>query len=176
MFNSYKNGGVLCCGTKSDASIQKSGLVNGHAYTILDLYDKPARMLKLRNPWGKRQWNGRASDQDHQFWSKIPPGDKQKMNYQQKNDGIFFMLWEDFVNYFSMVDVCTLDDNANYLSVESDFDKANGEMFEFETEGGMTTVAVSQKSLRGQSEDIEKKGYSRSTIVVSRHDKAAKGY
>ena len=54
------------------------------------------------------------------------------------------MLWEDFVNYFGMVDICTIDDNANYLNVESEFDKHNGEMFEFETEGGKTTVAVSQ--------------------------------
>lgn len=53
------------------------------------------------------------------------------MNYKDKNDGIFFMLWEDFVNYFGMVDICKVDDNANYLDVESDFNKHNGEMFEF---------------------------------------------
>lgn len=88
-------------------------------------------MVKIRNPWGKREWNGRASDQDYQFWSKVPPALKQKMNYKDKNDGIFFMLWEDFANYYGMVDICKIDDNANYIEVESDFNKHNGEMFEF---------------------------------------------
>lgn len=36
------------------------------------------------------------------------------------------MLWDDFVNYYGMVDLCRIDDNANYLSVESDFDKKSG--------------------------------------------------
>lgn len=39
------------------------------------------------------------------------------------------MLWEDFVNYFSMVDICRINDNANYISVESDFNRKNGQMF-----------------------------------------------
>ena len=30
------------------------------------------------------------------------------------------------MNYFGMVDICTVDDNANYLSVEAEFDKHNG--------------------------------------------------
>ena len=56
------------------------------------------------------------------------------------------------MNYFGMVDICKINDNANYLSVESEFDRHNGEMFEFETEGGPATVALSQKTLRGESE------------------------
>ena len=63
------------------------------------------------------------------------------------------MLWQDFVNYFGMVDICKIDDNANYLSVESNFNKRNGEMFEFEThDPGTVTVGLSQQSLRGSSE------------------------
>ena len=85
----------------------------------------------MRNPWGKREWNGRASEQDKNFWAKIPPAEKQRLEYKEGNDGTFFILWEDFVNYFGMVDICTIDDNANYVSVESEFDKHNGEMFEF---------------------------------------------
>lgn len=133
-------------------------------------------MVKLRNPWGKREWNGRASEQDRQFWSTISPADRQRMGYQEGNDGTFFMLWDDFVNYFSMVDICTLDDNANYLCVDAEFNRHNGEMFEFETEGGKATVALSQKSLRGEPEEVEKKGYSRATIVVSKQEEAGKGY
>ena len=35
MMKAYKNGAVLCCGTKSDPNVEKAGLVLGHAYTIV---------------------------------------------------------------------------------------------------------------------------------------------
>lgn len=35
MANAYKQGSVLCCGTKADQSMEKAGLVLGHAYTIV---------------------------------------------------------------------------------------------------------------------------------------------
>lgn len=30
-----RKGGVICCGTKGDPTIEKMGLVKGHAYTIV---------------------------------------------------------------------------------------------------------------------------------------------
>lgn len=51
------------------------------------------------------------------------------MNFVQGNDGIFFMLWEDFVNYFDMIDICKVRDNASYLNVDVEFDKKRGEVF-----------------------------------------------
>lgn len=79
----------------------------------------------------------------------MSPTDRQNLEYQEGNDGTFFILWDDFVNYFGMVDICKVNDNANYVSVEAEFDRHNGEMFEFETEGGPATVGLSQKTLRG---------------------------
>lgn len=119
MWAAYAKGGILCCGTKDDDSAEKYGFVKGHAYTILALYDSPHRMLKLRNPWGQKEWSGRASDNDNQFWSTVSPADKQKMGYTSKNDGIFFMLWDDFVNYFDMVDICKINDNANFVNADA---------------------------------------------------------
>jgi hypothetical protein len=36
------------------------------------------------------------------------------------------MLWEDFINYFDMVDICKINDNASYSNVDTEFDKKNG--------------------------------------------------
>ena len=37
MLREYQKGSVLCCGTKTDPSIEKAGLILGHAYTIVIL-------------------------------------------------------------------------------------------------------------------------------------------
>jgi hypothetical protein len=74
------------------------------------------------------------------------------MNYTVSNNRTFFMLWKDFVNYFDMVDICKIKDNANYINVDVEFNKKRGEIVEFETDGGNVTIGLSQQSLRGLGE------------------------
>ena len=50
-------------------------------------------MIKLRNPWGKIEWNGIASDSDNYFWSKIPKQVKDDLEFDSTDNGTFFMLW-----------------------------------------------------------------------------------
>jgi hypothetical protein len=33
-------------------------------------------MIKLRNPWGNIEWNGKASKKDSAFWKLLSPYDK----------------------------------------------------------------------------------------------------
>jgi|JI61114C2RNA_FD_contig_31_6222148_length_1306_multi_2_in_0_out_0_3 hypothetical protein len=93
-------------------------------------------MLKIRNPWGNKEWNGRASEQDKQFWSKMKSIDKDKLGQKFGNDGIFFMLWEDFVDYFKMINICKVNDNANYFYYEDEYQNDTAKLFELETSGG----------------------------------------
>lgn len=53
-----------------------------------------------------------------QFWNQMNPIDKDKLGQKFENDGIFFMLWQDFVRYFAMIDICQINDNANYFYYE----------------------------------------------------------
>ena len=76
------------------------GLVQGHAYTIvyylltqLGVYDRPRKMIKIRNPWGQKEWKGGASDKDTSFWNNISPLDKKRLGHENKDDGVFFMFW-----------------------------------------------------------------------------------
>jgi hypothetical protein len=50
-------------------------------------------LLKIRNPWGEKEWTGGASDKDTAFWSKVSNTDKKILGVAEKNDGLFFMHW-----------------------------------------------------------------------------------
>lgn len=36
------------------------------------------------------------------------------------------MLWEDFVSYFAMVDICKINDNAHYIYNSDPYEKGVG--------------------------------------------------
>jgi hypothetical protein len=38
MLVNFRQGALLCCGTKGDASIEEQGFVRGHAYTIVLIF------------------------------------------------------------------------------------------------------------------------------------------
>lgn len=40
--------------------------------------------------------------------------DKKRLGYAKDDDGVFFMTWEDFLMYFLVVNICKVDDKANY--------------------------------------------------------------
>lgn len=49
------------------------------------------------------------------------------------DDGIFFMLWDDFEKYFVIVDICKIDDNAHYYYLPGKFSKNKPNLYDFIT-------------------------------------------
>jgi calpain-15 len=82
-----------------------TGLVAGHAYSILDAkrFDKVS-LLKLRNPWGSFEWKGAWSDNAPE-WDKNPKI-KKLCQHVSADDGTFWISLEDFIVQFNNVDVC----------------------------------------------------------------------
>jgi len=65
---------MTCGSTDQDKSneVSKVGLICGHAYSLLGAYSvnhqgKTVKLVKLRNPWGEREWNGNWKDGDPKF-------------------------------------------------------------------------------------------------------------
>ena len=52
----------------------------------------------MRNPWGNFEWHGDWSDRDTINWTSEL---KSKLDFQNKNDGSFWMSWNDFFYNFS---------------------------------------------------------------------------
>ena len=73
------------------------GLVAAHAYTliavrlVMDDEGKEVRLVQLRNPWGKFEWNGDWSD-DSSCWTEDL---KQMVGWTSEDDGTFWMCFED---------------------------------------------------------------------------------
>ena len=100
--------------------------------------------MKIRNPWGEKEWKGGASDSDKKFWNSISPLDRKRLGHENKDDGVFFMFWEEFINYFQLVDICKIEDKANYYYEEITYPKATPVYTILTSKGGEATVALTQ--------------------------------
>ncbi|XP_073527899.1 calpain-13-like [Phyllobates terribilis] len=87
----------------------QNGLVQGHAYTITDdtqieYNNRLEDIVRVWNPWGQGEWNGRWSDGAPE-WNRIRPEIRKKLNID-RNDGEFWMSCQDFMKYFVQVNIC----------------------------------------------------------------------
>ncbi|KAF8521601.1 cysteine proteinase [Hysterangium stoloniferum] len=88
------------------------GLVSSHAYSILAALEyNGKRFLKIRNPWGQGEWNGRWSDGSKE-WTKewLPALDR--LDHQFGDDGCFIMEYSDFLKTWYAVERTQLFDDS----------------------------------------------------------------
>ena len=88
-----------------------------HAYSILDVFDisKPRRskrrksiLLRIRNPWGRKEWNGKWSDDSVETKKNkelIEKVTHEKINLSQE-DGTFHMYSNDFRKLSNKLFIC----------------------------------------------------------------------
>lgn len=104
----------------SDTQASESGVVQGHAYTLLDanvlnFKGQQIRLIKLRNPWGQGEYKGIWSDHDPN-WNQVDTNEKKRLGFHlDKEDGIFFMPYDNFWNEFRSITIAEVYDNASYV-------------------------------------------------------------
>ncbi|XP_030044387.1 calpain-5-like [Microcaecilia unicolor] len=111
------------------------GLVKGHAYAVTDVRklrlghgllaffkSEKLEMIRMRNPWGEREWNGPWSDSSEE-WQKVSKNEREKLGVTVEDDGEFWMNFEDFCKYYTDVIMCRLI-NTSYLSVHKTWEEA----------------------------------------------------
>ena len=92
----------------------KTGLVPGHAYTVVQARMirsgryKGTQVLQMRNPWGEFEWTGAWSDNSREFIECRAEleDDGIDSNESAGDDGMFWMSWVDFKAHFISIDVC----------------------------------------------------------------------
>ncbi|XP_077996188.1 calpain-B-like [Glandiceps talaboti] len=118
LLRNARYGSFLTCSKKGDwrtsDHADENGLVSGHAYTLTSvrrcrtiggaLYN----LVRVRNPWGNAtEWNGDWSD-DSDTWNDVSEDMKQSIGFADKDDGEWWMTYEDFIQHFNEVTVCTV--------------------------------------------------------------------
>jgi len=101
---------LMGCSLTDEHSVDESdngmGILKNHAYGILDAKEPEPnlRLMQLRNPWGKREWKGRFSDNSKDWTPEL----MRKLNVVFEDDGTFWMAFEDFVTNFNNLNVLRL--------------------------------------------------------------------
>lgn len=104
------NNFVLAASSAQGAYVEsknKEGIASSHAYSVLDAREvrdargRPRRIVQLRNPWGKYEWNGEFSD-NSPLWT---PELRKKLNVQVSDDGVFWMPWSQFIRFYAEMSI-----------------------------------------------------------------------
>nr|XP_056715401.1 calpain-6 [Euleptes europaea] len=110
------------------------GLIQGHSYSVTAIQkvslgekllscvkSEKLFMIRLRNPWGKKEWNGAWSDESEE-WTNVSDKERKKIGLTVDNDGEFWMTFEDWCKNFTDVDICRLV-NTSFFSIHKTWEK-----------------------------------------------------
>ncbi|XP_016330979.1 calpain-1 catalytic subunit-like [Sinocyclocheilus anshuiensis] len=114
MDRAAKSKALMACGShqgEKSENVLPNGIVQGHAYTVTGVFkvtcqEKPVRLVRVLNPWGRDEWNGAWSDKSP-LWNKVSEKERTKCR-SLANDGEFWMSMEDFTKNFEDTDICCL--------------------------------------------------------------------
>ena len=98
--------------------LSKMGLVTNHAYSVVDTAQLKnpngtiTKLLKMKNTWGTNEWLGDWSDGSRKWTEDY----KKQVNLEEKEDGIFWMSFEDFLQFYTSTHICQIHDDYIYNS------------------------------------------------------------
>jgi len=96
---------TTCCKVRSH-----SGLVSGHAYTLLNVLELSTgeKLVQIRNPWSYGEWTGDWSDSSSKWTAAL----KKEAGYVNSNDGKYFMPWKTYTENFWRSSIALYQDYA----------------------------------------------------------------
>ena len=89
--------------------------------------------MKLRNAYGLMEWKGKGNEKDNVFWGDIELSEKRAKFIspsQIGNDGIFYMLYTDFLKYYSCFYLNFSELNGSYINEYLMYDQKRGLLHE----------------------------------------------
>ncbi|XP_050170264.1 calpain-9 isoform X3 [Myiozetetes cayanensis] len=116
-----KRGSMVGCSIDTSSAAESEartpfGLIKGHAYSVTGIEEvsyrgRPVQLIRIRNPWGQVEWNGPWSDNSPE-WRSVSPSEQRRLSQAARDDGEFWMKFEDFKVHFDKVEICNLTPDA----------------------------------------------------------------
>ncbi|XP_040207330.1 calpain-8-like [Rana temporaria] len=106
---------LVTCSSKSDSGsgeiVVSTNVVKNHAYSLIGAEEVSYRgdtvqLVRVRNPWGYKEWNGAWSDNAPE-WNEVDPEVKAQLHLLC-DDGETWMPFSSFLVEFYRVEVCHL--------------------------------------------------------------------
>ena len=100
-----KEGTIMSSASKNNNKVNEKGLIPSHAYTLISARKWKERniyLIKLRNPWGEKEWKGKWSDYSP-YWTEEY---KKYFKFERRNDGVFWIDINDYIDNFDATYIC----------------------------------------------------------------------
>ncbi|XP_073995022.1 calpain-A-like isoform X2 [Rhodnius prolixus] len=147
MLKAYERSSLMTCATPVGAERilgkrTPQGLLRSHSYGVTKVQyvevDTPTLsgrfpLIRLRNPWGRVEWNGAWSDKWPE-WKYISKKTKEELKMKQKNDGEFWISYTDLLQYFDRLRICNLHPDSLNPDIYKDDDSKLWKLLSFEGE------------------------------------------
>ena len=97
-------------------TLSKMGLITNHAYSIIGtaVLKKPngneIQLIKMKNIWGTNEWIGDWSDKSLKWTQEF----KKAVGLQEKEDGVFWMSYDDYLQFYTTTHIAQIHSDYNY--------------------------------------------------------------
>jgi len=110
-------------------SLSRLGLITNHAYTVINTAvlrksnGSEIKLLKMMNMWGTNEWVGDWSDTSSKWTQEF----KKEVGLEQKEDGIFWMSYDDYLQFYTTTHICKIHPDYEYITTKFKSSKANND-------------------------------------------------
>ena len=110
-------------------TLSKLGLITNHAYTVINSAvlkksnGAEIKLLKMKNIWGTNEWVGDWSDNSSKWTQEF----KKEVGLEPKQDGIFWISYEDYLQFYTTTHICKIHPNYDYSFSKIKSTKANND-------------------------------------------------
>ena len=101
-------------------TLSKMGLITNHAYSVIGtaVLTKPngneIQLIKMKNIWGTNEWIGDWSDKSLKWTQEF----KKAVGLQEKEDGIFWMSYDDYLQFYTTTHIAQIHCDYNYQVIK----------------------------------------------------------
>ena len=110
-------------------SLSRLGLITNHAYTVINTAvlrknnGSEIKLLKMMNTWGTNEWVGDWSDTSSKWTQEF----KKEVGLEPKEDGIFWMSYEDYLQFYTTTHICKIHPDYEYNCTKFKSSKDNND-------------------------------------------------